>query len=157
MKFRKKPVVVEAYQWLIGDTTNIEGVCEKAHDGHYGGPHIHTLEGTLSISHGDWIIKGVKGEFYPCKPAIFEATYELVGDKEKQTENISSPEITVERMEDIAESFNLTYSKDWVGKKTYVHLEVVDVDWDESFKKCFLLTINNRTAHFSPNFDFIGT
>ena len=39
---------------------------------------IHTPEGVMSVSNGDWIIKGVKGEFYPCKPDIFEMTYEPV-------------------------------------------------------------------------------
>jgi hypothetical protein len=40
---------------------------------------INTLEGTMTAVEGDWIIKGVKGEFYPCKPDIFEATYDRVG------------------------------------------------------------------------------
>ena len=39
-------------------------------------PHVHTLEGPLAISDGDWLIKGVRGEFYPCTPDIFAATYE---------------------------------------------------------------------------------
>lgn len=43
--------------------------------------HIKTLEGHLDITVGDWIIKGVKGEFYPCKPDIFEMTYEAVNDQ----------------------------------------------------------------------------
>jgi len=45
------------------------------------GLKIFTLEGSLTASVGDWIIKGVKGEFYPCKPDIFEATYEEVSDE----------------------------------------------------------------------------
>lgn len=57
MKYRKKPVVIEAYQ------TDTEVV-------------IQTLEGTMRANPGDWIITGVKGEKYPCKPDIFEATYE---------------------------------------------------------------------------------
>ena len=57
MKFRKKPVVIEAFQ------TDKELT-------------IDTLEGTLHASVGDWIITGVAGEIYPCKPDIFEATYE---------------------------------------------------------------------------------
>ena len=59
MKFRKKPVVVEAYQ--TKETVYIE-----------------TLEGTHRADPGDWIITGVKGEQYPCKPDIFEQTYEPV-------------------------------------------------------------------------------
>lgn len=58
-KFQKKPVVVEAYQ------TNIEMT-------------IHTLEGDMKASPGDWIITGVEGEQYPCKPDIFEKTYQKI-------------------------------------------------------------------------------
>lgn len=58
-KFRKKPIVVEAYQ------TSTEMV-------------INTLEGTLKAEPGDWIITGISGERYPCKPDIFEKTYEPI-------------------------------------------------------------------------------
>lgn len=60
-KFRKKPVVIEAEQWWGHSPAAIE-----------------TLEGTMYASPGDWIITGIKGERYPCKPDIFEATYEAV-------------------------------------------------------------------------------
>ena len=77
-KFRKKPVVVEAEQWLEGK--HIDGLCfEHVHDTHVVRiPHIHTLEGIHHVSPGDWIITGVKGEKYPCKPDIFKLTYEAV-------------------------------------------------------------------------------
>lgn len=78
-KYRKKPAVIEAIQWT-GDNANevamfaegkaIAGVFDKAFC-------IHTLEGIMKASIGDYIIKGIKGEFYPCKPDIFEKTYEL--------------------------------------------------------------------------------
>ena len=58
-KFRKIPVVIEAYQ------TDEE-------------MEIETLEGTMKADKGDWIIKGVKGELYPCKPDVFKMTYEEV-------------------------------------------------------------------------------
>ena len=79
-KYRKKPVVIEATQWHPG--VSVEGVCEGECVGEgrniKTAPHIHTLEGGLSVSDCDWIITGVKGEHYPCKPDIFEATYEAV-------------------------------------------------------------------------------
>lgn len=56
-KFRKIPVVIEAYQ------TDVE-------------LEIETLEGTMKANKGDWIIRGVKGELYPCKPDVFDMTYE---------------------------------------------------------------------------------
>jgi len=76
MKFRKKPVVIEAERFIKDKVPlpfSRQGVCMFASD---IGWHIETLEGELKISDGDWIIKGVKGEFYPCKPDIFEQTYE---------------------------------------------------------------------------------
>lgn len=80
-KFRKKPVVIEAHQFYRNwESLGIEGVCAKPECLRHG-PHVHTLEGTsYRLEEGDWIIKGVKGEFYPCKPDIFEATYEPLSD-----------------------------------------------------------------------------
>jgi len=78
MKFRKKPVVIEAIQWT-GD--NVEEIGEFMTGVHWAmagdrDPVIPTLEGDMKVSVNDWIIRGVKGEYYPCKPDIFEATYE---------------------------------------------------------------------------------
>lgn len=75
-KYRKKPVVIEAVQFNGKNYMEILFFVGKLKTG--GGIRIETLEGTMEASAGDWIIKGVKGEFYPCKPDIFEATYELV-------------------------------------------------------------------------------
>lgn len=88
MKFRKKPVVIEATKWdgtlqtltrlqamgmqtmcYTSSTSRPDGIAEL---------RIKTLEGSHDADIGDWIIKGVKGEFYPCKPDIFELTYEPV-------------------------------------------------------------------------------
>lgn len=87
MKYRKKPIVIEAWQipldpdhtgllppiWLVAaivgrsvDTDSVSGTVT-----------IKTLEGDMVGQRGDWIIQGVKGELYPCKPDIFDATYEL--------------------------------------------------------------------------------
>jgi hypothetical protein len=81
MKFRKKPVIIEAHRWegknypffldFIG--VGIDQSFDQA-------LIIHTLEGDMRAEKGDWIIKGVKGECYPCKPDIFEQTYEKVED-----------------------------------------------------------------------------
>lgn len=108
MQFRKKPVQIEAqqlvgsasdtmqvaewvtsngYPWLLGNALKPSGLAPE--DGKPGDPGVYidpdtgeliirTLEGDMRASYGDWIIRGVKGEFYPCKPDIFEATYEPV-------------------------------------------------------------------------------
>lgn len=75
-KYRKKPIIIEAIQWngknlpeidnFVGGSLKIEGSCLV----------IHTLEGDMEASINDYIIKGVNGEFYPCKPDIFDKTYE---------------------------------------------------------------------------------
>ena len=83
-KFRKKPVVIEAVQ--VKDSTfeaphpNEEHVRGVTYDPIKRRVYIKTLEGTMTASLGDWIIRGVAGEFYPCKPDIFAATYEEVSD-----------------------------------------------------------------------------
>jgi hypothetical protein len=75
-QFKKKPVTIEAMQW-IGDWKNISSFVKCAQNQN-DELLIPTLEGVMTAKIGDWIIKGVKGEFYPCKPDIFEATYEAV-------------------------------------------------------------------------------
>ena len=75
MKYRKKPVVIEAVLWT-GKNTNEINKFVSPNGVHDGKVVIQTLEGVMQGSVGDWIIKGVKGEFYPCKPDIFAATYE---------------------------------------------------------------------------------
>lgn len=77
MKFRKKPVVIDAVQYdgTLVSVESLEGLeCSQSLTSDT--IQIETLEGAMTANPGDWIIKGVKGEFYPCKPDIFEATYE---------------------------------------------------------------------------------
>jgi len=79
-KYRKKPVEIEAILWSGSrhNQAEVEGFIGEA--GYIKGQYVNitTLEGDMKASPGDWIIKGIKGEFYPCKPDIFEATYEEV-------------------------------------------------------------------------------
>ena len=82
MKYRKKPVVFEAIVWdgknyreisdfaKILKDTSVDPIAKKV--------YITTLEGTMTADIGDYIIKGINGEFYPCKPDIFDKTYEKV-------------------------------------------------------------------------------
>lgn len=86
--FRKKPIEIQAMRFTGLDTymgiVDWMKACGDTHalanEVRYSTPImlIQTLEGTMSAQPGDWIIRGVKGEFYPCKPDIFEATYEAV-------------------------------------------------------------------------------
>ena len=81
MKYRKKPVVIEAIQFT-DETKDIVFnfiTCNCIPTHRNGKPIIvlQTLEGDMTCCLGDWIIKGVQGEFYPCKPDIFDITYEF--------------------------------------------------------------------------------
>lgn len=80
MKYRKKPVVIEARQWANGNGFEIADWCggELVQGKSTSKIIIPTLEGDMTASHYDYVIQGVQGEFYPCKPDIFIATYELV-------------------------------------------------------------------------------
>lgn len=94
MKFRKKPVIIEATQWFkIGDHPQVEHapalggrgiatctICDKDMLDHGQVKTLETFDGSSKhrVCPGDWIITGVKGEHYACKPDIFAATYEAV-------------------------------------------------------------------------------
>lgn len=81
-KFRKKPVAIEAVQWTGDNKDAIDAFVGHELDQSMGSKSliIETLEGDHRAAPGDFIIKGVQGEFYPCKPDIFAATYEAVED-----------------------------------------------------------------------------
>ena len=94
MKFRKKPVVIEAFKfgvdpipdWFMDKVTTNDIIL------HSDNPYrslshceIATLEGIMLCSHGDFIIRGIKGEIYPCKPEIFEETYEVLENELRNT------------------------------------------------------------------------
>lgn len=88
MRFRKKPVVIDAIQWT-GE--NVNEITELADPGttpfeFIGGRlYVVTLEGRMAASVGDWIIRGIAGELYPCKPDIFKKTYEPAGRVARRT------------------------------------------------------------------------
>lgn len=96
-KYRKRPIEIEAVQWTGDNVDEVLALVPLAKDGEFDLPnddmyvkpgighmpsqgklYIPTLEGTMTANLGDWIIRGVKGELYPCKPDIFEQTYEAV-------------------------------------------------------------------------------
>jgi hypothetical protein len=87
MKFRKKPIIIEAMQ-TDGTVKTANTIREWSNDqlrDHWCGKgqvafSVQTLEGLMLASPGDWIIRGVRGEYYPCKPEIFAATYDPVED-----------------------------------------------------------------------------
>ncbi len=91
-QYRKKPVVIEAMHFTRGSTPGVGYEIAQWCGGRFNTDvkpsdytdvrysiSIPTLEGVMTADEGDYVIKGVAGEFYPCKPDIFEATYEAVG------------------------------------------------------------------------------
>lgn len=114
MLYRKKPVVIEAHRWFMNgdhpedfsDRDNGEGImrregmlvryyrrpdvsgdslCEQCGKPHNVHGWVDTLEQGHRVCPGDWIIKGVEGEYYPCKPSVFETTYEPVTTPKEPT------------------------------------------------------------------------
>lgn len=85
MRYKKKPVVIDAIQWdgsedgaiNIASQEEFEGMLDFKSGG-FDGFYIKTLEGLMQVSKDDYVIRGVKGEFYPCKPDIFELTYDKI-------------------------------------------------------------------------------
>ena len=86
-RYRKKPLIIEAIQFNIDNTEYIKSWLRKNNVNYSEGFReetvlveilINTLEGPMIASYGDYIIKGIHGEFYPCKPDIFEKTYDLI-------------------------------------------------------------------------------
>ena len=106
MKFRNKPVEIEAMQF-DGTRRNVLEIIEQLdamNESWYYSEHdktlsIATFEGNMVANKGDWIIKGVAGEFYPCKPDIFEMTYEPAICGKPMPEIISSSNIPLEHGE----------------------------------------------------------
>lgn len=129
MRYRKKPVEIEAVQWtglnleeikaFVGKSL-IYDIIDTAWEVGKGRPRvfmkIKTLEGDMIVSEGDYIIKGISGEFYPCKPDIFKATYDQSSRADLAIEEMAElqkallkyrradrPELQALRMKDIAE------------------------------------------------------
>lgn len=82
MRYRKKPVVIEAVQYTgtLMNLVELATFMDQEIIANDGKIEIPTLEGIMTASLGDFIIKGIHGEYYPCKPDIFEQTYEAVTD-----------------------------------------------------------------------------
>jgi hypothetical protein len=124
MKYKKKPVVIEAIQWIgkqsfdelyeFADADNNLGVVGML-DGDSDIATINTLEGVMQASPNDYIIKGVKGELYPCKPDIFSITYDEVTEKMSFGEAIHAMRLG-----------GRVARKGWNGKGIFIEIEFPD-------------------------------
>jgi hypothetical protein len=150
-KFRKKPVVIDAVQWTGENLEEIRKFCshispvinpihsvsykknenERAND-LLG---IPTSEGFMTASLNDWIIKGIQGEFYPCKPDIFAKTYEKVSDKKESTKcwimyhagafEWEDPEIYTD-IDQLCREI-----EEWWGLENLTPEIIMDLDWQQ--------------------------
>lgn len=125
-RYRKKPVVIEAFKWT-GDINQLEdpewivdaikrqeiwfGVNDENDTNSI--MFIDTLEGVHQASIGDYIIKGIKGEIYPCKPDIFEATYDVVADNKDET-------LSFEKVLPLIKEGKKAYREGWNGRGMFV-------------------------------------
>lgn len=129
-KYRKRPVIIEAVQYngnnvVPGTCTGGAGCKSKvAPDGCV--PHIHTLEGDFTVSVGDFVIRGVKGEFYSCKPDIFAATYEPTGTVSEADRLFSLLRELAEASKDYASSDPTMLSHDGVEYRFDAALEAAE-------------------------------
>lgn len=126
--YRKKPVVIEAFKWTrdteledsptwIIDAINNGDIRTYEISGLIGAPKIYmeidTLEGTHIANVGDYIIKGIKGELYPCKPDIFEATYEVAENNENKT-------LSFEEVLPLIKEGKKAYREGWNGRGMFI-------------------------------------
>jgi len=133
-KYRKKSVVIEAIRLLpstlspyveefLGEAKNFPDCSIGGIDPSDGQFKIKTPEGVMIANVGDWIIKGVKGEFYPCKPDIFEITYELMdNDRSQYVKNMEEFHYTFEVP--ISHKPRLLPSEDFIRRLTLITSEV---------------------------------
>lgn len=146
-QFRKKPVVIEAVRW---DGNNVEEILEFIYGENpkdkmdesfkefetlrkniiENGLKIDTLEGIMTASIGDYIIKGVNGEFYPCKADIFEKTYEVVSDNDRP--------ITIEVVKGVAgdslyiNNIRVSGNKPWGGGRVLHEFKTTEKEIDKA-------------------------
>lgn len=117
-KYVKKPVIIEALQWTGDNSLDVAEFCqdsERRYEFKGDALFIHTLEGSMRASKGDYIIKGVNGEFYPCKPDIFEKTYaneDAIGD-------LSDGYHTYNELYDFRKMYNAVLFNEWAEQKIW--------------------------------------
>jgi hypothetical protein len=150
-KYVKKPVIIEAVQWTGDNSLDIaEFVKDTERKYEFKGDalFIHTLEGSMRASKNDYIIKGVEGEFYPCKPEIFEKTYA----NENAIGELSDGYHTYNELYDFRKMYNAALFNEW-GKAKEQH-----PDWWKEGKPFYVFTHNVHKSwrHYDGELCFGG-
>lgn len=139
MKYRKKPVIIDAFQLNARGLIEEEWFWNAVNEGiiviYCFGNHpkdaycdIKTLEGTMRANAGDYIIRGIKGEIYPCKPDIFDKTYELADKTEKISEQEPKIEVLNKIIDEIRQN---TYFINELTEKEGIDFETVEKIFDK--------------------------
>ena len=117
-QYTKKPVTISAVQWTGNNIVEIEEFFDGNDKGEFKGEglFISTLEGAMRASKGDYIIQGIEGEFYPCKPGIFEKTYNVAGD----LGDVSDGYHTFNELYEFRKMYNAVLFNEW-GKERVQH------------------------------------
>jgi hypothetical protein len=163
--FRKKPVVIQAIRFDGDNFSDCQEFLGKSYAGKTlsvtdfksaEGMGVHTLEGQLWASVGDWLIKGVKGEFYPCKPDIFEMTYEKLEQEAiaEMTETILPSDRDPVKMNEVMK--DQVKGVEWIKART----EQILYNWNERFADAPLQREVDRTlaaefADLENDFNYI--
>ena len=119
-KFTKKPITIEAVQWTGENITDVVAFCNVCYMKPVDGKEqlqISTLEGPMTASVGDYVIKGIKGEFYACKPDVFEMTYDQEGKEDKG--EISDGYHTFNELYEFRKMYNAAAFNAWAKEGLY--------------------------------------
>ena len=138
--FKKKPVEIEAIQFTGNNWSEIETFVPVGKYNDDGTFQIITLEGEHKCSIGDWVIKGVAGEFYPCKPEIFAATYEPPTEKAVTPLNDSQAETLIQQKNLTAPRLTPDYIKSLIKLEQYHRFE------NTTLTVCYLTLQNGYTV-----------
>lgn len=158
MKFRKKPVVIEAVQvtdeWFDDDHPNDDHPLGITVDPIQRAVFISTLEGVMRGDVGDWIITGIQGERYPCKPDIFEMTYEYADPDDDPNEDRCGVGISMGELSGLEVELKLEVN----GQEGTCHLsplfyEAIKEHWNELTVEKYGMTYEQCLAEDQARFD----
>lgn len=162
-KFTKKPVTVEAIQWTGDNFVLIDEFITCVHETYPldGTVKIHTLEGVMTADKNDWIIKGVNGEFYPCKPDIFAKTYNPFSDEDNEIiKRMAEIEIECEKSKITESEENLTVTVKApireleIGTKRFT--KVIVHDKQGAGGACHKYTVEKIGEGYSPSLAIVN-
>lgn len=134
-KFKKNPIIIEAIQWLGNNFEELEEFSSERNivSNQDGTLTIETLEGNHIAKKKDWIIRGIKGEIYPCKPDIFEKTYQEIKEISKEEVNT----LFINSREHKCDRLSFAIGKDIIGVSAYIDscVSYFEIDKKELMEK----------------------